>query len=259
MSHSFGDAVHGGPLSPGLGGYPGGGSNGYDDSSSFPPMRSVTSFGADDHFRTSYIPDSLMDGYLEHYEEILGDLLTPRSSELDGGIYDGDRSFAEHAWSRLSEVLGGPEDISDSESVPSIDGYFGFGDGDDGENISENRDEGRTDWEHLRWSLPTLPPAWVEFYADYFHHSPETITALEGERAAQKSGNSPMGSPRSPRPRRGSSGSQSPALRPVMPVDLDYDTSEAIKDDSEEDGLGPIPAAPHTGPAVDEVEAIFGS
>jgi hypothetical protein len=43
----------------------------------------------------------------------------------------------------------------------------------------------------------------------------------------------------------------------VLPVDLDYD-SEAVVDEREEE-MGPIPAAPHSGPAVDEVEAIFGS
>jgi hypothetical protein len=106
--------------------------------------------GADDHFRTSYIPDSLMDGYLEHYEEILGDLLTPRYSLNDGGVYDGDRAFVEHAWNRLNEVLGETEDISDSESVASI-GYLGFGDGDDGESTTESREDGKTDWEHLRY------------------------------------------------------------------------------------------------------------
>lgn len=64
-------------------------------------------------------------------------------------------------------------------------------------------------------------------------------------------------SPRSPRPRRGSTEPKSPALRPVL-ASIGDDTDEASMsgDGPEEDERGPIPSEAHSGPAVDEVEAV---
>lgn len=64
-------------------------------------------------------------------------------------------------------------------------------------------------------------------------------------------------SPRSPRPRRGSTEPKSPALRPVLAsIENDADDGLPPPDSSEDEERGPIPSEAHTGPAVDEVEAV---
>ena len=78
-----------------------------------------------------------------------------------------------------------------------------------------------------------------------------------------------FGSPRSPRPRRASSGPKSPALRPVILSEDAYDWSgDGMVEEEVE--MGPAETRPHAGarmcearliaagPAVDEVEAVFG-
>lgn len=89
-------------------------------------------------------------------------------------------------------------------------------------------------------------------------HSPETITALEEERAAARVPNSPR-----PSRRRSSTGPVSPALRPVL-IDRDDDGAgasaaegSALIDGGEAAEEGPVPTVPHAGPAIDEVELIF--
>lgn len=81
--------------------------------------------------------------------------------------------------------------------------------------------------------------------------SPDTISALEEERAASER------VPNSPRPmrRRSSTGPISPALRPVL-IERDDDSAagSAVQGEEEE---GPVPTSPHSGPAIDEVELIF--
>lgn len=69
------------------------------------------------------------------------------------------------------------------------------------------------------------------------------MSALEAEKAAT--------SPRSPRPRRSSTGPISPALRPVLIDREDY----GMVNESES---GPIAAEPHSGPNIDEVEVLWG-
>lgn len=135
-------------------------------------------FGGEDHYRTSYIPDSLMDGYLEDYEELLGDLFTPSydsngmpvnagtppltANAVSGGMSPsralGDGAGigpayltnAEHAWHRLGEILGEADTISDSESVGSI-GYLDVASDSDVSDMSSDEPQpGTNDWEHLR-------------------------------------------------------------------------------------------------------------
>jgi hypothetical protein len=168
---------------------------------------------------------------------------------------DGGGAQAETAWARLGEILGevggGVDDISDSESVGSI-GFLGFGDGDASEAGSE--DDGRPDWAQMRCVAPGSSLSGQG--GDVAPGSPETIDALEEERAMQEMGQA-LGSPRSPRPRRASSGPKSPALRPVLVNEYDRaDDEEAVEFEAEE--KGPAPSAEHVGPPVDEVEAVFG-
>jgi hypothetical protein len=82
--------------------------------------------------------------------------------------------------------------------------------------------------------------------------------ALEEERDHSQSNT--HGSPQSPRPRarRASSEPRSPALRPVLTT---IDTDESDEDgnfiEEEEIERGPAETGPHTGPPIDEVEAVF--
>ncbi|GAA5980477.1 hypothetical protein JCM10908_001665 [Rhodotorula pacifica] len=150
------------------------------------------------------------------------------------------------AWERLGleGYEGEWDDVSDSESVGGW-GFMRFGVddksgltgtvADDGEEVLDER-SGRIEWEHI---------------------SPETITALEEERAASSTSPAVPNSPRPPRSRRRSStGPVSPALRPVL-IDRDDDgaTVGDAGDGPEEEG--PAPMVPHEGPAIDEVELVF--
>lgn len=81
----------------------------------------------------------------------------------------------------------------------------------------------------------------------------EIIMALEEERD-----NGVHLSPRSPRPRRGSTEPKSPALRPVL-ASVENESEELVGPAQaavEDEERGPIPSEAHSGPAVDEVEAV---
>jgi len=202
---------------------------------SFPPARSIKTYGQDAFERSKYGISS--DGYLEDYEMILGDILTPRYSVDANGVPslfpEGSGEQAESAWSRLGEILGEADDISDSESVGSI-GYLSFSDSE-----ASDSDVGSDD------GMMQSRDQWADM-------SPDIIHALEEERDLAAHG----GSPRSPRPRRGSSEPISPALRPVLQSMADEDNEIMPAEDIE---YGPAPSSPHSGPAVDEVEAVSTS
>ncbi|KAH8930704.1 hypothetical protein BT69DRAFT_243 [Atractiella rhizophila] len=199
----------------------------------FPPPRSAASW--DDHFRATYIPDAIMEGYLDNYEEIIDGLFDPRP-------ITGEENASLSAWNRLGQILGEGDDISDSESVASI-GFLGTYD-DDGSSTDggwDSKEEQVHRWEAIRYII------WKETaVAHVFGHSPETMNALEEEKQS--------GAPRSPRPRRKSSGPTSPALRPVLSEDGE-DYSNPVIMDREDEQI--MEALPHEGPAVDEVEAVF--
>jgi len=158
-----------------------------------------------------------MEGYLDYYEDALEGLFEPHSD------WDGDEGFA-HTGTR-----GGSNDAWGRLS--KILGEFD--DISDSESVGTVGDLGLGDEGNERWE----------------QISPVAITALEEEKQA--------GAPRSPGPRRRSSGSSSPALRPVIPMIEDEYQSDysALGDDIPEGSL--LDARPHDGPAVDEVEAVF--
>ncbi|GAA6005583.1 hypothetical protein JCM10207_005258 [Rhodosporidiobolus poonsookiae] len=241
------------PLSPHASGPLGDGTS-LDDV--FPPPRAVSAIDCD-----STIPMQLAYGALDPSDDLgayaVDDLLAGSGGALDdpsaaagGGVVDHDELLdwlndplgaSDAAWERLGleGYEGEWDDVSDSESVGGW-GFMRFGD-DSGSAIGDDADEGmderrsRNEWEHI---------------------SPETITALEEERRAAVV-------PNSPRPRRRSSaGPVSPALRPVI-FDRDDDApgSGARGDDDDAIGQqeeGPVQTSPHSGPAVDEVELVFG-
>lgn len=83
-----------------------------------------------------YIPDDLLDGYLDDYEDILGEvfgegdqsILGNTGSSLGGQDEDGQwhglsNEGSQAAWARLNEILGDNESIPDSESVHSLNSY----------------------------------------------------------------------------------------------------------------------------------------
>lgn len=204
----------------------------------------MTSFDVETSFRSSYGHEATDD--LGDYE--LEDLLHPRYQLDQDGELETDPASTRAAWDRLGDILGHYDDVSDSESVESL-GLMRFtrDTGSDGSvsdlDIDEEAEQrqARSDWVHMRYFVSLLPRCTRLTSPTY---SPETITALEEERNST--------SPRSPRARnrRSSTGPISPALRPVL-IDRDDDTATVDEMD------GPVPAEPHSGAAVDEVELVY--
>ncbi|WAR55265.1 hypothetical protein PtB15_6B3 [Puccinia triticina] len=222
------------------------------ESDVFPPVRSFH-----DNTRSSD-PSTTIDGFLEDYE--VESLFYPHYSVSSNGLLERSDDAATSAWNRLGELLGDFDDISDSESIASI-GYLGGEFGSDGgvSSLDEFKDEDnqqdrRAEWEHL---------------------SPETITALEEER---KTSENQHGSPSQIPRRKKSSEPKSPALRPVV---FDGRDDDEVTDQIERERVShhleltgsprasshrsphfgpqsPLNASHHSGPAVDEVELIFG-
>lgn len=218
----------------------------------FPPLRSH-----DDRDR-NYL-DATMESMLDDSE--LESLFYPQYSvNPDGGLERNDTATS--AWHRLGEILGEWDDISDSESVASI-GYLGGAGSDAGSDTSDvssldefqDPEQQRADWEHI---------------------SPETIAALEEDRKTAETLGSPLQSPR----RRNSSGSRSPALRPVLTDGGEVMDEDAVVDDfpasrspARSPNLAPrSPSSPsfhgpqpgeeverHGGRIVDEVELVWGT
>ncbi|SCV68896.1 BQ2448_1017 [Microbotryum intermedium] len=265
----------------------------------FPPSRPITSFDFDtsdpSNPNTSGHPllpptsptlsrypsdyPSNLDEYADYEVDDL--LLYPRPIDEDGylstsegGVLDPlEASRAD--WERLGQLVGQyDEDISDSESVGSLRGLLGYDraqEDEDGAGSDEGSEVSKFELEED--TMDERQRAAMAARNEWEHISPETITALEEERAAAL--------PHSPRPsrRRSSTGPISPALRPVL-IDRDDDSTlessggNAVDEGGDagaggmggpgghhglgSPGPGPAPAAPHQGPAVDEVELVFG-
>ncbi|GAA5942331.1 uncharacterized protein JCM15063_002973 [Sporobolomyces koalae] len=229
----------------------------------FPPSRSVSSIDVDasGSMRLAYgglegLSESELSGF--EVDDLLSVSDDPNggpntvggTNSADGGdVLDwlnDPLGASDAAWEKLGldGYEGQWDDISDSESTGSW-GFMRFGlDGGSGtegvaaDGVARTGEEGddkrRNQWEHI---------------------SPETITALEEERAASQVPNSPR-----PSRRRSSTGPVSPALRPVLFDREDEPTSAengimgiATGDEDE----GPIPFEEHSGPAIDEVELVF--
>ena len=131
-----------------------------------------------------------MDGYLEDYEELLGEFFTPvydsQGMPISGAIGTGATtspggtvhipglppasrgleeivnsnymSSVEQAWHQLGKILGKTDSISDTESVSNIGFIDLASDGEGGEIGGDDlSQQGRNDWEHLR--LAIIPQA----------------------------------------------------------------------------------------------------
>lgn len=118
-------------------------------------------FGRAPAFRPSYIPDSLADSFMgDEYEAILGDLLTPRYTVDSNGtpslFPDGSGAQAESVWSRLGELLGDTGDVSDTESVGSMEALR-FADVEPADEPSEPvPGETRAGWSEMSRTLASM-------------------------------------------------------------------------------------------------------
>ena len=131
-----------------------GGTRAVDNNDVFPPTRSVSSFDQDLSFRTAYGQDPLDD--VGDYE--VDDLLSSRAdSELYGDASEFDPTSSRAAWDRLGDLMGHYDDISDGESVGSLN-FLGFRDDDSSDgsvsdlDIDEevSKDQIRQEWEAIR-------------------------------------------------------------------------------------------------------------
>ncbi|CEH11967.1 Uncharacterized conserved protein [Ceraceosorus bombacis] len=153
----------------------------FDTDLHLPPLRRRTESTAG---TLRYIPDDLLDGYLDEYEDVLGELFgfpdaaaigaggmeqesgtsIESGAESEESAWRDDRwalnqSGAENAWARLGEILGDTESISDSESInlgdlgsessaSTTDLAKGAMEG-EGEMHMPPPPEGAQSWEHL--------------------------------------------------------------------------------------------------------------
>ncbi|CDU22787.1 related to FAR11-protein involved in recovery from cell cycle arrest in response to pheromone [Sporisorium scitamineum] len=128
-----------------------------------------------------YIPDDVVEGYLDTYEDVLGEVFGenvfyPSEGGHDNASGEGDAGHggdgtgdagtsgwssgkwgltqqgSSTAWARLGEILGETVTDSDTSSIDTTRSGSGAGSSsatdDDGES-EEGRDENRNDWEHL--------------------------------------------------------------------------------------------------------------
>lgn len=129
-----------------------GGSN---DSDVFPPRRSMNTFDQDrsNTARFSGSPSQNPELLDDIGEFEIEDLLTPRTDAE--GEFESDPMVTKAAWDRLGILMGDYDDISDSESVGSLD-FLGFGDDSSDGSVSDldidEIDEMRTrnEWEQLK-------------------------------------------------------------------------------------------------------------
>ncbi|KAK0530344.1 Factor arrest protein 11 [Tilletia horrida] len=140
-----GQGGHGGP--GGLARSPSG--PGFFESDVFPPLRRSSESTAG---TLRYIPDDVVEGYLDNYEDVLGEVFghanmggSPDDDEYGPGWTSGKwgltQEGSEAAWARLGEILGDSDDATSDSAASGADGEEGGakGEGDDNrtwENLS---------------------------------------------------------------------------------------------------------------------------
>ncbi len=218
------------------------------DSDVLPPIRRSAESTAG---TLRYIPDDVVEGYLDNYEDVLGEVFGNNTGDEEGrngwssGKWGLTQQGSETAWARLGEILGENESISDSESIVTI-GDLGTA----GELGEPARDENRAQWEQLS-------PKEMKFLASsggggvgiVEPGSPLAERHALPRRQSSQGGGSNSGSRPSSR-----SNSQSSPLRPVLPFGLDdlaADDAIALADEPELDLPQPL-AQPKEG-GIDEV------
>lgn len=206
------------------------------ESETLPPLRRTSETTAGTR---RYIPDDLLDGYLDDYEDLIGELFGDSDMEgvdsnddpHDDNLYGLSAEGSRAAWGALNQMLGEDECISDSESVGSVGLMNSSSNGNNSEDTSaSSEDDGAQTWEQL---------------------SPQAMKYLTSNRPA---------TPGMHR-RRTSHGSDdgddngSP-LRPVMGIDDNGTDKEfAVAEDLQPEPPLPEPAAG----GIDEVEHVWGS
>lgn len=128
---------------------------GSGDNDVFPPRRSMSTVEPDRNLR--YSSPGSSNSHQENLDDIgefeIEDLLTPRTDA--DGEFETDPLATKAAWDRLGLLMGEYDDISDSESVGSLN-FLGFNDdSSDGSvselDIDELDEKNRKEWEQLRY------------------------------------------------------------------------------------------------------------
>lgn len=240
------------------------------ESETLPPLRRAPETTAGTR---RYIPDDLLEGYLDDYEDLMGELFGDSGEGFDTGASALREDEALHglspegsraAWGVLNHMLGEGDSISDSESVGSV-GLMGHasdqegGAGSLGTNFTSEGDDGAQTWERLSPEamkfLTSNRPATPGKMRRRTSHGSED--GGSGGAAGNVHGTDLVGSP----------GLDSP-LRPVPgPLDDDGEIGRGVVLGVDEEDLGndddddasdePLPEP--TAGGIDEVEHVWGA
>ncbi|KAK0556361.1 Factor arrest protein 11 [Tilletia horrida] len=238
---------------------------GFFESDIFPPLRRSSESTAG---TLRYIPDDVVEGYLDNYEDVLGEVFghgnmggATGDDEYGPGWTSGKwgltQEGSETAWARLGEILGTSEEDAASESAAS-----GAEDG-EGELKGDGEGEGNRTWENLS-------PKEMR----YLTAGAADDAGLDGEDGLDRTDGNLLVAPGSPlanRRRRtssiggsgalgGRSNSDSSPLRPVLDFDKPDDGS-AVDDeagnrsgDGGEGGVGSDGTTQNGGGVNDQIE-----
>ena len=184
-----------------------------------------------------YIPDDVVEGYLDTYEDVLGEVFgenvysSDSMDEVGSGWSSGKWGLTQEgsstAWARLGEILG---DTATASSVSE--------ESESGSSAAEE-DENRNDWEHLS-------PREMRYLASGPPAAPGSPLSGRNRRRSSASSGS------------GRSNSDSSPLRPVLefgPELLTADEDVIAPDEDEEELPKPL-AHPQAG-GIDEVSLFF--
>ncbi|KAN0064740.1 Factor arrest protein 11 [Thecaphora frezii] len=232
-----------------------GGRNGgmsFFESDVLPPLRRAHQSSAPG----GYIPDDVVEGYLDTYEDVLGEVFGDNiyanesqngngNSGWSSGKWGLTQEGSSTAWARLGEILGDAESIGDGDSIGSMagEGVAGSPRRDGQEELEDaagegERDPNRNDWEHLS-------PKEMRHLAAGTPGAPGSpLSGRHRRRSSASSGSSRSNSDSSP-------------LRPVLEFGPELLTAEddgIVVEDEEEELPKPLPN-PQAG-GIDEVSTL---